>query len=131
MSEERTGALIVLAKGLDLEDIRNSGTNLNADINRTILFTIFQKESPMHDGAVIIDDGKILNAGCILPVSDSRELPKSAGLRHRAAVGITERSNVLALIVSEESGIISFAFEGILERRLSEEQLKKIIKTHY
>lgn len=131
MGKTNTGALIVLSKNFDLEDIRNSGTSLEANISQLLLLSIFNKESPLHDGAVVIGDGKILAAGCILPVSDSTELPTSAGLRHRAAVGITERTNVAALIVSEESGKLSFALEGKLERGISPEQLKQLLKEHY
>ena len=131
MGKEKTGALIVLSKNFDLEDIRNSGTNLDANISQLLLLTIFSKKSPLHDGALVIGNGKILAAGCILPVSDSTNLPPSAGLRHRAAIGITERSNVVALIVSEESGKLGYALEGKLERGISPEQLKKILKEHY
>lgn len=131
MGKEKTGALMVLSKNFDLEDIRSSGTAINANISQLLLLSIFQKESPLHDGAVIIGNGKILAAGCILPVSDSRNLPASAGLRHRAAVGITERSNIAALIVSEESGKLSFALEGKLERGISPEQLKTLLKEYY
>ncbi|MFT4761394.1 MAG: diadenylate cyclase [Paraglaciecola sp.] len=131
MGKERTGALIVLSKNFEMEDIRSSGTTIDANISQLLLLSIFQKESPLHDGAVVIGNGKILAAGCILPVSDSTKLPSSAGLRHRAAVGITERTNVAALIVSEESGTLSFALEGKLQRRLTEENLRKILKEHY
>lgn len=131
MGRERTGALIVLSKNFDLEDIRSSGTKIEANISELLLLSIFQKESPLHDGAMVIGNGKILAAGCILPVSDSTNLPSSAGLRHRAAVGITERANVAAIIVSEESGTVSFALEGKLQRRITEDKLKKILKEHY
>lgn len=131
MGKTKTGALIVLSKNFDLEDIQSSGTAINANISQLLLLSIFQKESPLHDGAVIIGNGKILAAGCILPVSDSRNLPASAGLRHRAAVGITERTNIAALIVSEESGKLSFALDGKLERGISPEQLKTLLKEYY
>ncbi|MEN0050147.1 MAG: diadenylate cyclase CdaA [Bacteroidota bacterium] len=131
MSEQKTGALIVLANDLSLELISNSGVMMNADISSQLLNSIFNKDSPLHDGAVIIADHVIRAASCILPVSDNLSLPSSVGLRHRAAVGISERANVAAFIVSEETGAISCAFEGILQRRLSEDKLLTLLNQHY
>ena len=130
MSKAKTGALMVLSKNFELEDIRLSGTPIDANISSQMLLSIFFKDSPLHDGAVIIGNGKIRAAGCILPVSDSTELPKSAGLRHRAAVGVTERTNVAAVIVSEETGSISYSKEGQLQRRISEKKLEEILKEY-
>ena len=92
--------------------------------------SIFNKHSPLHDGAVVIEAGKIKQASSILPISENRDLPKSAGLRHRAAVGITEKTRVASFIVSEETGTISFAYEGKLHRRLSEDELNKLLYEH-
>lgn len=131
MSKEKTGALIVLSHNIDLESLGHSGVPINADLSQQLLQSIFHKESPLHDGAVIIDKEKILAASCVLPVSESPSLPKNAGLRHRAAVGITERSNVASFIVSEENGSISFSFDGKLQRRISEQTLLELLEKHY
>lgn len=131
MSRKKIGALIVFSKNLDLENISHSYVPLNAQISQPLLESIFGKESPLHDGAVVIGKDKIQAASCILPVSESPSLPKSAGLRHRAAVGITERTNVATFIVSEETGSIGFAFEGNLHRRLSEQKLTELLEIHY
>lgn len=130
LSKSKTGALIVLAKDTNMHGLTNSGITLNASIKRLLLESIFNKESPLHDGAVVIENNKIRSASCVLPVSDNENLPKSAGLRHRAAVGVTEKANVAAFIVSEETGMISFAFEGELHRKLSEQKLLKLLKEH-
>lgn len=127
MSKEKTGALIVFSKNLDLASVGHSGTLMNADISQGLLLSIFQKESPLHDGAVVIGKGKILAASCILPVSDSSELPPTAGLRHRAGLAIAERTNAAAFIVSEQSGNISYASEGRLEVGITEARLHEIL----
>ncbi len=127
MSKEKTGALIVFSKKQELEAIGHSAVLLEANIGQLLLISIFQKESPLHDGAVVIGKGKIMAAGCILPVSESAQLPKSAGLRHRAGLGIAERTNAAAIIVSEETGSISFAEDGKIEFALSEARLNEII----
>ena len=131
LSKEKLGALVVLSKNIDLDNISHSGIPVNAELSQQLIQSIFQKESPLHDGAVVIDNHKILAASCVLPVSESPSLPKSAGLRHRAAVGITERSNVATFIVSEETGSIGFAYEGHLQRRLSEQKLLELLNEHY
>jgi uncharacterized protein (TIGR00159 family) len=131
MSKKKTGALIVLANNINLEGIISSGVPLDAAISESLLESIFNKESPLHDGAVVLSNGKIKAASCILPVSENPNLPKSAGLRHRAAVGITERLNVAALIVSEETGRISLAYKGELNRNLNEKKLMESLTEHY
>lgn len=131
MSKDKTGALIVLAKTLDLSSISNTYIPIEARITQGLLLSIFNKESPMHDGAVVIGRGRILAAGCILPVSESQALPKSAGLRHRAALGIAERTIAAAFVVSEETGAISFAHNGKIEFALSESRLTQLIDEHY
>jgi uncharacterized protein (TIGR00159 family) len=130
MSRSKTGALIVLSKGLNLEGLINSGILLDAQISDSLLESIFNKSSPLHDGAVILDNGKIKLASSILPISESHELPSSAGLRHRAAVGISERANVAAFVVSEETGMISFAYQGKLKRRLEEDDIVGLLNQH-
>ncbi len=124
MSRRKTGALIVIANDVNLDGIVSSGTELDADISQALLESIFNKESPLHDGAVILDNGKIEYASCVLPISENPDLPENAGMRHRAAVGITEKANVASLVVSEENGRISVAYRGELIRDLDEGQLK-------
>lgn len=131
MSKVKTGSLIVFAKTLQLQSISNTFIEVDGQISAGLLESIFNKESPLHDGAVVISKGRILAAGCILPVSESLTLPSSAGLRHRAAVGITERTIAAALIVSEETGSISFADQGKIEMALSEARLTELINLHY
>lgn len=131
MGKRKTGALIILAGNLDLEGLVNSGVEVGADISEPLLESIFNKHAPLHDGAVIISNGKIKMASCVLPVSESPNLPSNAGLRHRAAVGITERANVVAFIVSEETGHISMAVEGKLRYKLTPDELKSLLSEHY
>ena len=128
MSKRRIGALIVLTKDADLDGIANTGVRLDALISQNLLQSIFAKTSPIHDGAVLINKERIIAAGCILPVSEKAGLPSSAGLRHRAALGVSERFEVTALVVSEESGNISVAKNGELTRKLDEEALTVILE---
>ena len=125
MARDKTGALIVLSDGLEIEGVTTSGTEMDAKISFPLLLSIFQKESPLHDGAVVIGQGRVLAAGCILPLSESTELPRRAGLRHRAALGLSERSNAQVIIVSEETGRISFASKGKLSYDISESKLNE------
>jgi len=127
MAKEKTGALIVLAKNLDRDSISNMGTTLNANISHGLLLSIFNKYSPLHDGAVIIGHGKIMAAGCVLPLSDSITLPATAGLRHRSALGITEKTNASVFVVSEETGAISYSSNGEIEFSLSESRLNELL----
>ncbi|MEZ4959544.1 MAG: diadenylate cyclase CdaA [Saprospiraceae bacterium] len=131
MSREKIGALIVFSKNLDIGNIGHSGTLLHAQISHSLLLSIFQKESPLHDGAVVIGQGKILTAGCILPVSESSALPASAGLRHRAGLGISERTTAAAFIVSEETGAVSFTAKGRIEMSLTEARLNEALFEQY
>jgi uncharacterized protein (TIGR00159 family) len=131
MSKKRTGALIVLSGNLNLDGLVSSGVTLDSEISEPLLESIFAKESPLHDGAVLIGKGKLLSASCILPVSENPNLHQSAGLRHRAAVGITERAEVAAFVVSEETGYISLAVEGKLRRKIQEEELLALLNDHY
>jgi uncharacterized protein (TIGR00159 family) len=112
MSDTRTGALIVLTAEQDLEEYEQTGELINADISARMIENIFFKNTPLHDGALIIRDNRLHAAACILPVSKNQHIPKHYGLRHRAALGISEKSNALAIVVSEETGRISLAEEG-------------------
>ncbi len=127
MAKDKTGALIILANDINLDGITTSGIFLDAKISEPLLESIFNKESPLHDGAVIIENDRVKMASVVLPVSDSTKLPRSVGLRHRAAVGLAEKADITALVVSEETGSISVAQNGKLQRRISEKQLEEIL----
>ena len=122
LSKSKTGALIVIAGNSELNDQINTGELMNAEISSSLLRTIFFKNSPLHDGAVIINNNKIVAAGCILPLTQ-RDVDKSMGLRHRAAIGITENTDAITVIVSEERGSVSFVKDGEIKRRVSKEVL--------
>lgn len=131
MSKSRTGALIVFANNLNLEFFANSGILMDSKISQQLIESVFSKDSPLHDGAMVISRDKIHMASCVLPVSSNTSIPSSAGLRHRAGLGATENTNVSAFIVSEENGKISFAHEGKLVRLSSEEDLTQLLTEHY
>jgi uncharacterized protein (TIGR00159 family) len=122
MAKSKTGALIVIENEIGLSDQINTGEKLNARISSSLIRTIFFKNTPLHDGAIIIKGNKITAAGCILPLTQ-KELDKMLGLRHRAAVGITESTDAIAIVVSEERGTMSFAKGGEIKRRISREAL--------
>ena len=119
MSKNLVGALIVLERSMSLNDIIKSGENIDASISTELIKNIFFKNSPLHDGAMIISHNRIMAAGCILPVSHNLNIPKGLGLRHRAALGISSQSDAIAIIVSEETGGISVAQGGELHIRLA------------
>jgi diadenylate cyclase len=127
MSKSRTGALIVFSKFFDEEYYQNSGEYIDAEISKRLLEAIFQKYSPLHDGALVIVDFKIKTASCILPLSDSEDLPLHFGLRHRAGIGVTEMSDAVAVIVSEETGEISYAKQGNVTMNVSLEELGHLL----
>ena len=126
-SKSRTGALLVFERETVLEDIIETGTVINADVSRELLGNLFYVGSPLHDGAAIIRGNKVTAAGCVLPLTENKELNKSLGTRHRAGIGITENSDCLTLIVSEETGVISAAENGKLERFLDKKSVEKIL----
>ena len=127
MSKQKVGALIVIERNLPLNDIIRSGELIDANINQRLIENIFFKNSPLHDGAMIISKKRIKAAGCILPVSHSMDIPKELGLRHRAALGVSQQTDALAVIVSEETGGISIAFKGEFHLRLSAEALESFL----
>lgn len=127
LSKSKTGALIVIARASELDDQIRTGEILNAQISSSLLRTIFFKNTPLHDGAVIIKNNIIVAAGCILPLTQ-RDVDKTLGLRHRAAIGITENTDAVAIIVSEERGSVSFAEEGDIKRRISREVLIELLE---
>ena len=130
-STEHIGALIVFEREITLEDIAETGTILNAEISEQLLGNIFYEGSPHHDGAVIIRGDKIYAAGCVLPLTENNNLNKSLGTRHRAGIGITENSDALSLIVSEETGIISIAENGKITRFLEKKNVEKTLLNLY
>lgn len=127
MSRGKIGALIVIEQSVPLDDIMATGDVIDANINQRLLENIFFKNSPLHDGAVIISRKRVKAAGCILPVSHDLDIPKELGLRHRAAMGISQESDALAVVVSEETGSISIAHRGEFRLRLSPEELESIL----
>lgn len=127
MGKARIGALIVIERISSLDDIVETGDIIDANINQRLIENIFFKNSPLHDGAMVISKKRIRAAGCILPVSHSIDIPKELGLRHRAAMGISQDSDAIAIVVSEETGRISVAIKGQLHLRLSAEQLESIL----
>lgn len=131
LSRQKIGALIIFEKQIGLNDIVESGTILNANISSGLLINIFIPNTPLHDGAVIIKDYTIKAAGCFLPLTDNNLLSKDIGTRHRAAIGMTERSDSIALIVSEETGYISYAVEGRLYRNIQSEELQNLLSDIY
>lgn len=122
-SHSKTGALIVFERDTMLSEISQTGTQLNSDTSVALLGNIFFNKAPLHDGACIIRDGRILSAGCILPLTDDKHLNSSLGTRHRAAIGMSEETDAVVVVVSEETGIISIAVGGRLIRELDRKQL--------
>ena len=127
MSKGKVGALIVIEKSMPLNDIIRTGEIINANVNQRLIENIFFKNSPLHDGAMIIRHKRIEAAGCILPVSHDLNIPKELGLRHRAAMGVSQETDALAIIVSEETGGISVAYKGQFHLRLTAEELERIL----
>lgn len=131
LSSKKTGALIVIEMETSLLDVCETGTVINADINEEMIKTIFYDGSPLHDGAVIVRAGKLYAAGCVLPLTENKDLPQELGTRHRAGIGVTEKSDAIAIMVSEETGIISMAKDGKLERYLETKKIEKMLLSLY
>ncbi len=127
MSKSKVGALIVIERSVPLDDIVLTGDLIDASINQRLIENVFFKNSPLHDGAMVISKKRIKAAGCILPVSHDLDIPKELGLRHRAAMGISQESDAVAVVVSEETGGISVAVKGNFRLRLSAEELESIL----
>lgn len=130
LSSHRIGAIIVFEKMTGLNEIIQTGTMLNADVSRGLLINIFIPNTPLHDGAVIIRNDKIIAASCFLPLTENKDLSKELGTRHRAAIGITERSDAIVLVVSEETGVVSIAKDGRIYRDLKHDILMKMLENH-
>ena len=127
MSKGKVGALIVIEKGFPLDEIVHTGDVIDANINQRLIENIFFKNSPLHDGAMIISNKRIKAAGCILPVSHKLNIPKELGLRHRAALGVSQETDAIAIIVSEETGGISIAYQGEFYLKLTAEELERML----
>lgn len=128
MSETKTGALIVISRKSDLKFYINTGEMVDSALTDRMLENIFYKNSPMHDGAVIIKDNRIVAARCVLPVTESENFPSNFGMRHRAAVGITETTDALAITVSEQTGQVSLTVDAELNSHLTKEKLRYLIE---
>ncbi|MBQ1723475.1 MAG: diadenylate cyclase CdaA [Muribaculaceae bacterium] len=127
MSKSKTGALIVVRQQMPLDDYEKTGDVIDANLNNRLIENIFFKNSPLHDGALIIDGNKMKAAGCILPVSHDTDLPRYLGLRHRSALGIAQATDAIAIVVSEETGSISYAHRGELHLKLNSTELEQAL----
>ena len=124
MSKSKTGALIVIEQNVSLAEYEKTGDIIDARINQRVIENIFFKNSPLHDGALILSHRRLTAAGCILPVSHNTEIPRSLGLRHRSALGISEASDAFAIVVSEETGAISYAHKGVIVTKVTTADLE-------
>lgn len=131
LSRRHVGALLVFQQKTNLKDVCETGTLLNANVSAGLLENIFEPNTPLHDGATVISGDKILSAGCFLPLSENNTIEKKLGTRHRAALGISERTDAVVIIVSEETGVISLAKSGALTRYLDLEALKQLLTEMY
>jgi len=131
MSDTKTGALMVFSKKHDLRQVIDTGDKFSSDISVGLLESLFFKNSPLHDGAVIIRENKIVAARCILPVTNSKRIDVVLGLRHRAAVGITEQTDALAVVISEETGKISYSKRGVIIHQVAAHQLKTFLEKEF
>ena len=129
MSDSKTGALIIFERVVALNSIISTGTVIKADTTAELLKNMFFNKAPLHDGAVIIRDGRIAAAGCVLPLTQRTNLSKDLGMRHRAGIGLSEESDAVIIVVSEETGAISAAMDGMLKRHLSGEALDKLLRS--
>lgn len=128
MSASKTGALIVFERHSNLSEYMSTGTIIHADISSELLRNIFFEPAPLHDGAVIIQEGKLAAAGCMLPLSNNNTLSHDMGMRHRAAIGISEHSDAVVAVVSEETGAVSVAINGMIKRHLDRETFEEILR---
>ncbi len=131
LSDTNTGALMVLERGNNLDEIIRTGTALSSNVIPEMLGTIFYEGTPLHDGAVIIREGQIVAAGCVLPLSNNLDMGKDMGTRHRAALGMSENADAIVVVVSEETGIISLAKNGVLIRRLDRQNLFNLLQEEF
>ena len=131
LSRRRVGALIVFERKTGLQDVMETGTTLNAEISAPLLENIFEPNTPLHDGAVVIRDDRIVAAACILPLAEASGVIRGLGTRHRAAVGISENTDAAVIVVSEQTGIISLAMDGTLQRPYSIDAMRSFLRGFY
>jgi diadenylate cyclase len=129
MSASKTGALIIFERNVKLNEIMSTGTIINADTNAELIKNIFFNKAPLHDGALVIRDGRLAAAGCVLPLTRSTNLSKELGMRHRAGIGLSEQSDAVVVIVSEETGAISVAIDGMLKRHLTATTFERLLRS--
>ncbi len=125
MSNSKTGSLIVMEKELLLGDVIKTGTSIDAKVTHELIGNVFFPNSPLHDGAAVVRNGRLLCAGCVLPLTKGDDISSDLGTRHRAAIGMSEQSDAMVVVTSEETGTISLAFRGVLTRNLTEAQLRE------
>lgn len=130
MSDSKTGALIVMENEMLLGDIVRTGTPVDAKITHELIGNVFFPKSPLHDGAALVRNGRLLCAGCVLPLTKSEDISSDLGTRHRAALGISEQCDAMVIVVSEETGTVSIAFKGGLKRDVNEAQLREILSDY-
>jgi len=128
MSREKVGALIVFAREARLDEYFKTGTRINGQVSEQLIRNIFFPKAALHDGAMIIRDGRVMAAGCVLPLSESERISADLGTRHRAAVGMSEVSDAVVVVVSEETGAISVAVGGMLKRHLAPQTLERLLR---
>jgi diadenylate cyclase len=128
LSRQKRGMLVVFPRRTNIRDVIDTGTKINADISTSLIVAIFEFDGPLHDGAMIIQNGRITAAGCVLPLSEQRDLHKSFGTRHRASLGMSEHSDAVVLVVSEETGAISLAYDTKLYYDLSTTEITRKLK---
>ncbi len=131
MSENKTGAIIILTKENDLKFYANTGDSIDAKVSVRMIESIFYKNSPLHDGAIILSKNVIVAARCVLPVTEHADFPAHLGMRHRAAVGITENTDAIAIVVSEQTGEISYSAEGELKHAVTVERLRELLEKEF
>ena len=130
LAKESTGALIVVERAIRLSDVTKTGVVIDANVNDLLIRNLFYDKAPLHDGAIVISGDKIVAAGCFLPLTQRVDLDWSLGTRHRAAMGMAERSDAIVIVVSEETGVISVAYDFSLERNLKPSDLRKFLQEH-
>ena len=128
LSDARRGSLIVLARKVGLKSVIETGTRLDAELSSSLIITIFSQDTPLHDGAIVIQEGKIVAAGCFLPLSEQIDIRKSFGTRHRAALGLSEETDAVVIVVSEENGSVSLAYDANLLYDLTIDEVSKRLK---
>ena len=129
MSRQKIGALIVFERMSPLQDIIDTGVKIDAQVSTQLIRNIFIPNTPLHDGAMIIRNGRIMAASCLLPLSENRYVSQELGTRHRAAIGMTEQTDAVVLVVSEETGAISYTYGGHIYRNIPQDQLKETLRS--